>query len=334
MTDRCPACPLTDPRLIERFCSRCRATLSFWSQAERVHKLGNLLYEAKEYAAAADAYRACEAEVGLPAWFNLCLCLFQLEKYAESLEAIERAIAHEALPEALYLKGLVLRKLERRQEAQQILQQAEAGGWKKASAELSAMRMERLMGGLETGGVADSPDKKLAYLAGCLAGSDQLDENHQVQLLVEAGDAAVSAGDYALARRYFIRACQVKLSAETATRLAEFVLDYGAESEAEMAERWLMRALSLEGDHARAHYCLGRLQKLRGQINRSFHSLASALRANPHDEYVIFETAETAAEMGKISYCLGLLDRLDARAGDDSYWLYRARMLRRSIGAF
>jgi len=62
--------------------------------------------------------------------------------------------------------------------------------------------------------------------------------------------------------------------------------------------------------------------------------MLSAVRASPSDEYALFETAELAAEMGNVSFCLSLLARLEALASSDPYWLDRARTLRRGIGAY
>ena len=124
------------------------------------------------------------------------------------------------------------------------------------------------------------------------------------------------------------RACQTDLSADTATELAEFVLDHGGEEEEALAEHWLVQALSLNGAHGRARHCLGRLQQSRGQLHHAFHSMLSAMRACPTDEYILFETAELAAEIGNVALCLSILAQLEALASSDHYWLDRARMFR------
>jgi len=331
----CENCPLRDRALIERFCQRCREK-DVWGDARRCHELGNMLYHDGEFNAAADAFRAARRhsdEFLLEAAFNLSLSLTRLRHYDEALSAIDEVIDSEPLPEAMYMKGLILRYMERWDEAEHWLKRADEAGHDKAAAELSTLFWMRYQGVSHGEAFSDDPEKKLAYFTGVLSTLDSASPRKEATVLVQAGRAAAETGDYPLARRYFVRACQVDLSAETATELAEFVLDYGGEEEAETAESWLRQAMTFDGAHGRTHHCLGRLQQSRGRLMEAYRSMLSALKAIPSDEYVIFDAAELAAEKGDIAYSLALLARLEQLAGSDHYWTDRARNLRRGIGA-
>jgi tetratricopeptide (TPR) repeat protein len=298
-----------------------------------------MLYREDEFAAAADAFRAANAHADglmVESTFNLTLSLLRLERFREASEAIDPVVDTEALPEAWYLKGFAQRRLGQLKDAEAWLEMAEEAGYEKATVELEELRRLRDIELSEADGFADDPEKKLAYLQGLLARLDSLSPGQHAYTLRRAGRAATELGDLDGARNYFVQACRVNLTAEAATELAEFVLDYGSDAETPAAEAWLMQAISLQGRHGRAHFCLGRLQRNRGRLAQAFHCMQTALRSSSDDEYFIFETAELAAELGNLSYCLALLTRLEALANaqQDHYWIDRARTLRRSIGAY
>ena len=337
MNRRCKECPLTQQELIDKYCVRCEQEAILPDPALRCHALGMMLYRDDNFAVAADVFRAAgqhSESFLLEPVFNLALCEYRLGRYDAALAAIDRVVDYSPLPEALHVKGIILQRLCRFDEAEKVLLQAVAGGYEKAVSQLIDLRLRRDLDLVEGNAMAVDPEKRLACLTGLLARSDESAPRHTAQLLTQMGKAASQLGDLPLARTYYQRACETDLSAETATELAEFVLDCGGEDEVAVAEHWLVQALSLENEHGRALHCLGRVQQSRGQLQQAFHSMLSALRVSPSDEYVIVETAELVAEMGNVSLCLSILARLDAMANADPYWVDRARMLRRSIGAY
>jgi tetratricopeptide (TPR) repeat protein len=338
MNRRCEICPLTQSELIEKYCPRCAQEGSIGDPAHRCHTLGMILYRDEQFALAAEAFRTASQHSEsflLESVFNLALSEFRLGHYHEALSAIDRVVDYSPLPEAVHVKAIVAQRLGRWDEAETLLLRALADGYDRAASQLADLRWRRDLEFGESDAVAADPEKRLAFLAGLLErrGTKESEPRPTAQLLTQLGKAASQAGDVQLARAYYQRACETDLTADTATELAEFVLDYGGEDEAAAAERWLVQALTLERDHSRALHCLGRLQQSRGQLEQALHSMLSALRANPYDEYVIVETAELVAEMGNTSLCLSILARLDAMASADPYWVDRAHMLRRSIGA-
>ncbi|MFW6171297.1 MAG: tetratricopeptide repeat protein, partial [Planctomycetota bacterium] len=178
------------------------------------------------------------------------------------------------------------------------------------------------------------PEKQLAYFTGLLSTINPTSHREQSPILVQMGKAAVQVADHKSARRYFTRACEVDLSAQTAAELAEFVLDYGTEADWETAERCLQQALTLNPSHGGARHCLARLRSRQGRLTAAYHSMLHALNACPTDEEILYDTAELAAERGDVSFSLALLTRLESLAATepDHYWVDRARSLRRGLG--
>jgi tetratricopeptide (TPR) repeat protein len=338
MQEPCEHCPLVGSHLFDQFCGKCRQKTDGHGVSHRFHALGIILYQDGFYDEAAAAFRAAIKHANwfmMESGFDLTLCLLRLSRYEEALEAINEVLEHHQQGDSYYLKGLTLRYLKRYDEAEASLKEAESKGYEKAATELDELRVARDIDYLDSGDLPEDPEKRLAYVVGRLSGMESIETRHEVALLSRAGDAARDMGDFDVARRYYISACQKDLTPETSTQLAEFVLDFGGEDEAEeIAETWLHQALDMNDQHGRAHLCLGRMQWNRGELERAFHSMLSAVRACPTDEYVLFETAELAAEIGNIPYCLALIRRLQAVAKDDHYWLDRARSLCRSIGVY
>lgn len=339
MQKPCPHCPLHDPKLLERFCSQCWESFPWESPDDphKFHRLGNSLYQAREFSAAADAYRAAREHSEhflIESAFNLALALLRLSRFSDALVTIDEVIDADPLPEALYLKGLTLRYLERWDEAQHWLEQAHEAGHEKAAHELRMLPWRRYADLAQCEALADHPEQRLAYFKGLLSTLDSTSQREQAPILVQMGKAAVQLGHYDAARRYFTRACQVDLSAETAAELAEFVLDHETAAESETAERCLHQALTLNPNHGGAHHCLARLRSRQGRLTAAYHCMLHALNACPTDEEILFDTAELSAERGDVSFSLTLLTRLEALAATDQdhFWVDRARSLRRGIG--
>ncbi|MFO7907654.1 MAG: tetratricopeptide repeat protein [Pirellulaceae bacterium] len=339
MQKPCPNCPLRDPELLERFCPRCGESFPWdaLNDPYKFHELGNLLYQSREFSAAADAFRAAQEHSEhflVASAFNLALSLLRLSRFQDALVTIDEVIDDEPLPEALYLKGLTLRYLERWDDAAHWLEQADEAGNEKAEHELRMLPWRRYADLSQCEPLADHPEKRFAYFKGLLSTLDSTSEREQAPILAQMGKAAVQLGHYTTARRYFTRACQVDLSAETASELAEFVLDHGNAADSETAEHYLHQALTLNPNHAAAHHCLARLRSRQGRLTAAYHCMLHALNACPTDEEILFDTAELSAERGDISFSLALLTRLEALADTDQdhFWVDRARCLRRGIG--
>lgn len=133
MRKACPNCPLRGPKLLERFCSQCGESFPWdaLNDPYKLHELGNVLYHARELSAAADAFRAAREHsehVPVASVFNLALSLPRLSRFQDALVTIDEVIDDAPLPEALYLKGLTLRYLERWDEAAHWLERAEEAG--------------------------------------------------------------------------------------------------------------------------------------------------------------------------------------------------------------
>ncbi len=337
MTHPCPYCPLRDPSLIARFCDRaCRMGLVLGdSIVERLHQLGNELYRAQLYDHARDAYEAAcgqSEEFQVAPVFNWALCLVRLEDCDGALEKVDQVIEHYAEAEAYYLKGYILKYLRRWDEAEQTLRQAAELGDERAESMLTDIPLQRINHRVQTAGMNDDPEIKLAMLKslGCKVaeGPPAL----RAEVMLEAGEAAERLSDFDQARQLFAQAYGQIPSAKTAQRLAEFLMDRGTEAEWARIESLLRTGLRLDPDCARAHYSLGRLWRTRGQPVLALKYLMQAIRKQPTEE-LLFETAEAAFEAGNLPHCLMLLQRIESARRPDPYWLDRVRQLRRSVGA-
>ncbi len=337
MRKRCEHCPMTDDSLVQRFCEgRCDVDGNFgFDVMHRLHQLGIDLYRAELYEDARNAFRAaCEhsSSFAVESSFNLALCYVRLESYQAALDEVEKVLKEYNGSDAHWLKGRILQYMKRWDEAEQSIKEAVDLGSDRATEALTNLPLERLRDQMEKTGIAEDPERKLALLKSFSGKSRRLEIGQRSKLLIEAAQAAVELGDYAQARDLLTRAYRQDTTAETTFCLAEFLMDHGEESESEIAESLLRRVLSLDRNHGRARFCLGRLYRARGQSDLAITSFVSALRIAPSDE-ITFETAEAAAETGNVPYCLALLQRIESASDPDAYWVERARQLRRSIQA-
>lgn len=126
-----------------------------------------ILYREEHYAAAADAFRAADKNSDtflLESVFNLSLSEYRVSRFEEALAAIEQVIDCAPLREALYIKGIILRRLKRLDEAETWLIKSDEAGHENAAAELIDLELARDVETICSGEMQDDPEKRLAYL--------------------------------------------------------------------------------------------------------------------------------------------------------------------------